>query len=104
GFNANNITSLLAFSTHKAPCPGPLCGTLIPNADFFTCANCSRSNGTLVGNSGQVLNLSNITSGKVSSNLLIPAFGGSGAPLAGIGDPATVDGSRLFQLSFHVRF
>jgi hypothetical protein len=63
-----------------------------------------RPNGTYVGNSGQVLHLSDIKHGKISSNLLSPAFGGPGAPLAGLGDPAAVDGSRLFQLSFHVRF
>ena len=85
GFNANNFLSLLGLGSS-------------------TCTNCMRPNGTYVGNSGQVLHLSDITHGKVSSNLLAPAFGGSGAPLSGLGDPSAVDGSRLFQLSFHVRF
>jgi hypothetical protein len=103
GFNANNITSLLTFSASAATCPGPLCGTLIPNADFFTCKTCMRSNGTIVGSNGAVLNIRNIQSGKISSNLLAPTFGGAGA-VDGIGDPTSVDGSRQFQLSFHVRF
>src|SRR5262249_31632021 len=85
GFNANNFLSLL-----------PLGST--------TCTNCMRPNGTYIGNSGQVLHLSDLTHGIVSSNLLTPAFGGPGAALTGIGDPASVDGARLFQLSFHVRF
>lgn len=51
----------------------------------------------MLGKSGQILHLSDITHGRISSNLLDPEFGG-------IGDPGTVDGSRLFQLSFHVRF
>jgi len=85
GFNANDVLSVLTLGSS-------------------TCTNCMRPNGTYVGNSGQVLHLSDITHGKISSNLLIPAFGGAGAPLAGLGDPASVDGSRLFQLSFHVRF
>ena len=85
GFNANNVLSVLGLGSS-------------------TCTNCMRPNGTYIGNSGQVLHLSDITRGKLSSNLLIPAFGGVGAPLAGIGDPSSVDGSRLFQLSFHVRF
>jgi hypothetical protein len=85
GFNTNDVTSALSLG--------------LPN-----CTNCMRPNGTFVGDSGQVLHVSDITKGKISSNLLIPAFGGKAAPLAGIGDPAAVDGARLFQLSFHVRF
>lgn len=86
GFNANNFLSLLAFD------PSP------------TCTNCMRPNGTYAGNSGQVLHVSDIKHGKISSDLLNPAFGGPNAPLVGLGDPSSVDGSRLFQLSFHVRF
>ena len=79
GFNANNFLSLLPF-------------------DFSpTCTNCMRSNGTYAGKNGQILHLSDINHGKISSNLLDPNFGG-------LGDPSTTDGSRLFQLSFHVRF
>ena len=85
GFNANNFLSLLSLGS-------------------ATCTNCMRPNGTYVGNSGQVLHLSDITHGKISSNLLSPDFGGPNAALTGLGDPASVDGSRLFQLSFHVRF
>jgi len=85
GFNTNDVTSALSLG--------------LPN-----CTNCMRSNGTFVGNSGQVLHVSDITKGKVSSNLLIPAFVGIGAPLAGIGAPASVDGARLFHHLFHVRF
>jgi hypothetical protein len=100
GFNANNITSLLGNSVTRDGSGN----VMALNSDFFTCTNCMRSNGTFVGNSGQVLHLSDLTHGKISSNLLAPAFGGAGAPLLGLGDPTTVDGSRLFQLSFHVRF
>jgi hypothetical protein len=85
GFNANNFLSLLSLGS-------------------ATCTNCMRPNGTYVGNSGQVLHLSDITHGKISSNLLSPDFGGPNAALTGLGDPASVDGSRLFQLSVHVRF
>src|SRR5262249_37064957 len=89
GFNANDITSLLLqkvdFNT----------GTPLPN--FFSCTNCMRPNGTYVGKNGQVLHLSDITKGKISKDLTNPDFGG-------LGDPSSVDGSRLFQLSFHVRF
>jgi hypothetical protein len=56
-----------------------------------------RPNGTIVGSSGQVLHISDLRNGKISKDLLNPVFGG-------IGDPTTADGSRLFQLSFHVRF
>jgi Carboxypeptidase regulatory-like domain/TonB dependent receptor len=79
GFNANNFLSLLAFD------PSP------------TCKNCMRPNGTYAGKNGQILHLSDITRGKISSDLTNPDFGG-------LGDPSSVDGSRLFQLSFHVRF
>jgi hypothetical protein len=78
GFNAFNVLSIL-----------PLGST--------TCTSCMRPNGTYVGKGGQLLHLSDVTHGRISSNLLDPEFGG-------IGDPSAVDGSRLFQLSFHVRF
>jgi hypothetical protein len=78
GFNANNFLSLLALGS-------------------ATCTNCMRPNGTYAGKSGQILHLSDINRGKISSDLTDPNFGG-------LGDPASVDGSRLFQLSFHVRF
>jgi len=85
GFNGNNVLALLSLGSP-------------------TCTNCMRPNGIYVGNSGQVLHLSDITHGKISKDLLNPAFGGAAAALAGVGDPTTVDTSRLFQLSFHVRF
>jgi hypothetical protein len=85
GFNAFNVLSVLPLGT-------------------ASCTNCMRPNGTYAGNSGQTLRLSDITSGRISSNLLDPAFGGLGLAGQGLGDPASVDGSRLFQLSFHVRF
>jgi hypothetical protein len=78
GFNGLNVLSLLAL--------GPA-----------GCNSCMRPDGTYAGKNGQVLHLSDITHGRVSSNLLDPEFGG-------IGDPSSADGSRLFQLSFHVRF
>jgi hypothetical protein len=62
-----------------------------------TCTVCMRPNGTYIGTNGQVLHLSDLQHGKISKDLTTPTFGG-------VGDPSTVDGSRLFQLSFHVRF
>ena len=80
GFNAFNALSLLQL--------GPA-----------GCVSCMRPNGTYAGNNGQILHLSDITHGRISSDLLNPTFGG-------IGDPSTVDNNagRQFQLSFHVRF
>ena len=86
GFNAFNVLSVL-------PLGGP------------GCINCMLPNGTYAGNNGQILRLSDITHGRISSNLLDPSFGGKDLlPGQGLGDPSAVDGSRLFQLSFHVRF
>jgi len=45
--------------------------------------------------------------GRTSANLLKPNFAPnapSGTFVGGIGDPATADFPRIFQLSFHVRF
>jgi hypothetical protein len=44
-----------------------------------------------------VLHLADLQQGRVSPNLTNPVFGG-------LGDPATADIARTFQLSFHVRF
>lgn len=89
GFIANDVLNLVGF------------GSLTPGPDatknFFTCTSCMRPNGTVVGSNGQALNISTLRNGRVSPDLRNPLFGG-------IGDPTTVDGSRLFQLSFHVRF
>src|SRR5258708_22688519 len=98
GFTDNDATSGVGFAATSAA---------IPKANFFTCATaagaCARPNGTLVGTNGRALHLSDLQNGKVSSNLLAPIFGFPGS-IGGIGDPATDDGQRLFQLSFHVRF
>jgi hypothetical protein len=100
GFNTNNALAAFDMAVTR-----DLSGNIIAlNPNFFTCNNCLRPNGTYIGNSGQVLHLSDLQNGKLSKNLLNPAFGGSAFALAGFGDPATADGSRLFQLSFHVRF
>jgi hypothetical protein len=91
GFNANNV--LLAIGQLGVGSP--------------TCTRCLRPDGTYAGNNGQILHLSDITKGRISPNLLLPTFGGVAPPPVGlfdVGDPTTVDGSRLFQLSFHVRF
>ena len=86
GFIANDVLNAVTFNS----------------SNLFNCKACMRPNGTVVGSNGQVLNISNLRDGRVSSDLLHPVFGTSA--LAGIGDPSIVDGSRLFQLSFHVRF
>ena len=85
GFNAFNVLSVLPLGAAG-------------------CTNCMRPDGTYAGNSGQLLHVSDITHGRISSNLLAPAFGGVGLAGQGLGDPSSVDGSRLFQLAFHVRF
>jgi hypothetical protein len=94
GFNSNNDTSNLGF--------GVLDPTVRPGTTgFFDCTNCIRPNGTLVGNSGQVLHISDLTHGTLSKNLLQPAFGTFGGS---IGDPAFNDEPRKIQLAFRVRF
>jgi hypothetical protein len=87
-YNSNDVLNALSFSAN---------GAGIPNSNFFTCTSCVRPNGTLVGGNGQVLHLADLQHGRVSPNLLSPLFGG-------LGDPATADIPRTFQLSFHVRF
>ena len=87
-YNSNDVLNVLGFSAS---------GAGIPNPNFFTCTSCARPNGTLIGSNGQVLHLQDLQNGKVSPNLLQPVFGG-------LGDPATADIARTFQLSFHVRF
>lgn len=90
GFNGNNDTNQLTFgSLDPAALPGP-------HGNIFNCTSCMRPNGTLVGANGALLNIANLTRGKVDS-LVNPNFGG-------IGNPTTVDIPRTFQLSFHVRF
>ncbi|HEV3041157.1 MAG TPA: TonB-dependent receptor [Candidatus Angelobacter sp.] len=87
-YNSNDVLNALSFSAN---------GAGIPNGNFFTCTSCVRPNGTLVGSNGQVLHLTDLQRGRVSPDLLNPIFGG-------LGDPATADIPRTFQLSFHVRF
>src|SRR5205807_4404792 len=88
GYNGNDALSALGLSLTPAGAP---------NANFFTCTSCMRPNGTFVGSNSQVLNIQNLQQGKVSPDLLHPIFGG-------IGDPTSVNGARLLQLSFRVRF
>ncbi len=88
GFNSNDDLNNVFLSTTGAPGP-----TNKPAADFFTCTNCARPNGTLVGSNGSVLHLADVQRGKLSKDLLNPLFGAFGAS---IGDQ--------FQFSFHVRF
>ena len=78
-FNSNDVLTALPFSLDPA------------------CTNCQRLNGTFAGNAGQILHISDLRSGKVSSDFTDPKFGG-------LGDPAAADSPRKLQLSFHVRF
>ena len=96
GFNSNDDLNNVFLSTTGAPGP-----TNKPAADFFTCTNCARPNGTLVGSNGSVLHLADVQRGKLSKDLLNPLFGAFGAS---IGDPALDASPRQFQFSFHVRF
>jgi Carboxypeptidase regulatory-like domain/TonB dependent receptor len=96
GFNSNDSLSTLVLSTTGSPS-----ATNMPNADFFTCLNCVRPNGTLAGTTGQILHLADVQRGKLSSDLTNPLFGAFGSS---IGDPALNDTPRQFQFSFHVRF
>jgi hypothetical protein len=88
GYNSNDVLNALSFSATGAGVPKP---------NFFTCVSCVRPNGTLVGSGGQVLQLADLQHGRISPDLTNPVFGG-------LGDPATADIPRTFQLSFHVRF
>ena len=99
-YNSNDVLNALAFSATRDPDPmnpGQFLKSQTPNADFFTCSGCVRPNGTLIGTGGQLLHLADLQHGRVSPNLLNPVFGG-------LGDPATADIPRTFQLSFDVRF
>ena len=78
GFNANDITSLLA--------PGPA-----------GCTSCIDPTGRLIGTNGAALNIRDLTHGIVDKNFFAQNWGG-------IGDPSTVDLPRTLQLSFHIRF
>jgi hypothetical protein len=95
--NTNDVLTAMGLSL-ATDASGNITG---PNPDFFNCTSCQRPNGTFVGSAGQILHLSNLQNGKVSSNLLKPTF-------ALLGDPGADDlnsiGPRKLQLSFHVRF
>ena len=92
-YNTNDVLTAMSFSFAK-DAAGNITG---PAANFFSCTTCQRPNGTFIGSGGQTLRLTDLTSGKISSNLLRPVFNF-------LGDPASVDGPRRLQLSFHVRF
>jgi Carboxypeptidase regulatory-like domain/TonB dependent receptor-like, beta-barrel len=71
--------------------------------DFFSigppgCFSCIDSGtGKYIGSSGQVLHLSDLQHGRVSSDLTNPVFNGVGDPTAA-GDP------RIFQLQFKIKW
>jgi hypothetical protein len=77
--------------------------TALPLSPDPACTNCQRLNGTFAGAQGQILTLSDLRSGKISSNLLA-----GHQTFNGLGDPAADDlngvGPRKLQLSFHARF
>jgi outer membrane receptor protein involved in Fe transport len=98
GNNTNDALSLLGLSLTPGGAPA---------SDFFTCTGCLRPTGQYVGINGQVLTLQNMLSGRTSPDLLKPIFAPNaprGTFIGGIGDPASADIPRTFQLSFHVRF
>jgi hypothetical protein len=78
-FNSNDVLTALPLSTN-------------PN-----CTSCLRLNGTFAGANGQILHISDLRHGKVSSDLANPVF-------ALLGDPGNSDIPRTLQLSFLVRF
>jgi len=98
GNNTNDALAFLALSLTPGGAPAP---------DFFTCTGCLRPGGQLVGLNGQFLTIGDMLKGRTSANLLKPNFAPnapSGTFVGGIGDPASADIPRIFQLSFHVRF
>ena len=109
-FNSNDVLNTMSLSVHPNTSDSPTipAGSVnIPNPDFLTCGTpqgggCERPDGTFAGINGQILHLSDLQHGKLSSNLL------NGKLFNGLGDPAAVDingiGPRKLQLSFHVRF
>ena len=98
GNNSNDSLAAVDMSVQRDPNTGNITSL---NPDFFTCTNCMRPNGTVVGANGQTLNIKTFLNGHPNSNLLKPNFGSFGASL---GDPASADGPRKFQLAFRVRF
>jgi hypothetical protein len=99
GNNTNDALSLLGLSLTGGGAPAP---------DFFTCTGCLRPTGQYVGLNGQVLTVQNMLQGRTSADLLhpnfIPASLAGSLFLGGVGDPASADLPRTFQLAFRVRF
>jgi hypothetical protein len=93
-YNSNDVLSALGVSVANAAT-----SQAVVNPNFFTCTSCLRPNGTYVGSNGQALTLSSLQHGRISPNLLSPAFNGLGDPAATAGN-----GPRKLQLSFHVRY
>jgi hypothetical protein len=89
-FNVFNHSNWISFNSNDVL-------TALPLSTNPTCINCQRLNGTFAGNAGQILHLSDLQNGKISSDFTNPRFGG-------LGDPASDDAPRRLQLSFHVRF
>jgi hypothetical protein len=87
-FNANDVLDVLLL-------PDPASTTA---AQFQNCTSCINPlTGQYIGATGAALKLSDLQHGRVSSNLLSPAFGG-------IGDPAGSDIPRQIQFSIRVKF
>ncbi|HWX55685.1 MAG TPA: TonB-dependent receptor [Verrucomicrobiae bacterium] len=101
-FQGNNTNDALSFLGLSASAAG------VPHPDFFTCTGCLRPNGQYVGLNGQTLTVQDMLRGRTSTDLLhpnfIPASLAGSLFLGGIGDPASADIPRTFQLSFRVRF
>jgi hypothetical protein len=82
---SNDATSVLSLPSVTSP-------------TFFNCTNCiNPMTGNYIGSNGQALTLANMQSGRVSTDLANPVFGG-------IGDPATTDIPRTIQLAVRFRF
>lgn len=70
----------------------------VSSPTFFNCTSCiNPKTGNYIGSNGQALTLANMQSGRVSSDLANPVFGG-------VGDPATTDIPRTIQLAIRFRF
>jgi len=80
-FNANNSNDVL---------------NVLPIS--VNCTSClDAMTGHYIGSDGRVLHLQDLRSGRVSSDLLNPIFGG-------LGDPAGTDIPRQIQLSVHIKW
>jgi hypothetical protein len=82
---SNDATSVLTVPSVSSP-------------TFFNCTSCINPlTGNYIGAGGQILTLANMQSGRVSSDLTNPVFGG-------LGDPAITDIPRTIQLAVRFRF